>query len=400
MGGGAERCETRQTRDVHYLDHAATTPLRESAREAWLAAASIVGNPASTHTAGQTARRVLEDSREQLAAALDCEPIEVVFTSGGTESINLALKGLYAARARGANAIVLPDGEHHATLESVAALQRGGAVVVPAPINQYGQIETDAFAAALAIAAGRAGLATALVANNETGSINPVAEIAQLAAEGGVALHLDAVAAFGHIPVSFASLRGTAAPRSGLVAMSVAAHKLGGPVGIGALVVQRTAKLDPQIHGGAAQRTLRAGTQDIAGAAAFAAAATEAIAELAAEAERLTLLRDRLADGIRSTVPAAVIMGAPGYTLPGTVHALFPGAVNESMQFVLDTHQVAVSTGAACQAGAAEPSHVVLAAGRSEPEARSALRFTLGRTSTDADVDALLAHIADAYARS
>lgn len=385
---------------MHYLDHAATTPMRESAREAWLEAASLVGNPASTHQAGQAARRVLEDAREALAAALGCEPIEIIFASGGTEAINLALKGLYAARPRGASAIVLPDGEHHATLESVAALQKTGAEVIPVPINSFGQIETDAFAAALEIAAGRVGLATALVANNETGSINVAPELARLSAEAGVPLHFDAVAAFGHIPVNFAALRGTAAPRSGLVAMSVAGHKIGAPVGTGALVVQRTAKLDPQIHGGAAQRTLRAGTQDIAGAAAFAAAATEAVAELETEATRLDPLRDRLAAGIRSAVPEAVLMGAPGETLPGTVHMLFPGAVNESMQFVLDTHGLAVSTGAACQAGVAEPSHVVLATGRPESDARSALRFTLGRTSTEADVDAVLAHIADAYARS
>lgn len=343
---------------------------------------------------------MLEDAREQLAGALGCEPIEVVFTSGGTEAINLALKGLYSARSRGATAIILPDGEHHATLESVAALQRDGAEIIPVPVNGFGQIETDAFAAAIAIAAGRVGLATALVANNETGSINPARDLAQLCAEAGVPLHLDAVAAFGHIRVNFADLRGAALPRAGLVAMSVAGHKIGAPVGTGALVVQRTARLDPQIHGGAAQRTLRAGTQDVAGAAAFAAAATEALAERQAEAVRLGQLRDRLAEGIRAAVPEAVLMGAPGATLPGTVHMLFPGAVNESMQFVLDTHGLAVSTGAACQAGVAEPSHVVLATGRPESDARSALRFTLGYTSTAADVEAVLAHIADAYMRS
>jgi cysteine desulfurase len=230
--------------------------------------------------------------------------------------------------------------------------------------------------------------------------ISDSAALASAAADAGVPLHLDAVAAWGHEPLSFRALRGDAAPGAGLVAMSVAGHKLGAPVGIGALVVARTARISALLHGGAQQRGLRAGTQDVAGAAAFAVALELAEVERTAETARLTALRDRLISGIRSAVPQAELLGDPVDRLPGNAHVLFPGAVGESLLFLLDMAGVAASTGSACQAGVAEPSHVVMALGRSEQDARSVLRFTLGRTSTDADVDAVLAAIGDAYARA
>ncbi|MFE6994898.1 cysteine desulfurase family protein [Microbacterium sp. NPDC057659] len=379
-----------------YLDHAATAPLRAEARDAWLEASSVVGNASSTHGAGQEARRLLEESRERAAAVLGCDPIEVVFTSGGTESINTALHGLWSSRAPGTTAIVLPDGEHHATMDTVAALAAVGADVRAVALDAAGRIAGDAFSAALPAAA----LATALAANNEVGTINDSAALARAAADAGVPLHLDAVAAWGHVPLSFRSLRGDAAPGAGLVAMTVAGHKLGAPVGIGALVVARTARISALLHGGAQQRGLRAGTQDVAGAAAFAVALELAEEERLAESARLTVLRDRLISGIRAAVPQAELLGDPVDRLPGNAHVLFPGAVGESLLFLLDMAGVAASTGSACQAGVAEPSHVVMALGRSEQDARSVLRFTLGRTSTDADVDAVLAAIGDAYARA
>ncbi|MCS3842691.1 cysteine desulfurase family protein [Microbacterium sp. AK031] len=379
-----------------YLDHAATTPLRPEARDAWLAATDVVGNASSTHGAGQDARRLLEESRERIATVLGSDPIEVVLTSGGTESINTALHGLWAARAAEADAVVLPDGEHHASMDTVSVLAAEGALVRRVPLTESGRIEVEAFADALDGAA----LATALVANNEVGTINDAAALAGTAAVARIPLHLDAVSAFGHIPLSFHELRADAAPGVGLVAMSVAGHKIGAPVGVGALVVARTAKLTGLLHGGAQQRGLRAGTQDVAGAAAFAAALELAEAERDAEGERLSALRDRLIDGIRSAVPSATLLGDPIDRLPNNVHMLFPGAVGESLLFLLDVAGVAASTGSACQAGVAEPSHVVMAMGRSEQDARSVLRFTLGRTSTDADVDAVLAAIADAFARA
>jgi len=379
-----------------YLDHAATTPLRPAARQAWLEAADVVGNASSTHGAGQDARRLLEDSRERIAEVLGCDPIEVVLTSGGTESINTALHGLWESRATGADAVVLPDGEHHATMDTVAALASDGAIVRRVPLTETGRIAYDAFEAALPEAA----LATGLIANNEVGTINDATVLSSAAAHAGVPLHLDAVAALGHVRVSFRELRADAPAGVGLVAMSLAGHKVGAPVGVGALIVARTARMAPLLHGGAQQRGLRAGTQDVPGAAAFAAALVEAESEREEEAVRLSSLRDRLIAGIRSAVPSARLLGDDADRLPSNAHFLFPGAVGESLLFLLDVAGVAASTGSACQAGVAEPSHVVLAMGGTEQDARSVLRFTLGRTSTDDDVDAVLAAIADAYVRA
>ena len=380
----------------HYLDHAATTPLRPESRDAWLAATSVIGNASSTHGAGQDARRLLEESRERVAAVLQCDPIEVVLTSGGTESINTALRGLWAARPQGTSAIVLPDAEHHATVDTVAALARDGAEVRIVRVSDRARIDPDAFADALPGAA----LATALVANNEAGTINDAAALARAAGAAGTPLHLDAVAALGQVPVSFRGLRGEVPAGVGLVAMSVAGHKIGAPVGIGALVVARTARLSALLHGGAQQRGLRAGTQDVAGAAAFAVALEAAESERVGESLRLADLRDRLVSGILSRVPDAELLGEPVDRLPGNAHVLFPGAVGESLLFLLDVAGIAASTGSACQAGVAEPSHVVMAMGRTEQDARSVLRFTLGRTSTEDDVDAVLAVIADVCARA
>ncbi len=380
----------------HYLDHAATTPLRPEARDAWLEASQLVGNASSTHGAGQDARRLLEEARERSAAVLDCDPIEVVFTSGGTESINLALQGLWQARPANTDAIVMPDAEHHATMDTVEALVAAGAVLRAVPVYRTAAVDLDAFAAQLPGAA----LATALVANNEAGTINDAAALASSAAQTRVPLHLDAVAALGHLPLSFRALRGDAPDAVGLVAMSVAGHKIGAPVGVGALVTARSARLAALLRGGAQQRGLRAGTQDVAGAAAFATALEIAESERDTETARLMAMRDRLIDGILARVPQAELLGDYSRRLPGNAHVLFPGAVGESLLFLLDMAGIAASTGSACQAGVAEPSHVVMAMGRSEQDARSALRFTLGRTSTDADVDAVLASIAQAYLRA
>lgn len=381
-----------------YLDHAATAPLRPEARDAWLEATQVLGNASSIHGAGQAARRALEDARERLAVVLDCQPIEVVFTSGGTESINLALKGGWWARPGGRDAIVLPDGEHHATLDTVAWLQEHeGARVVPVPLDDAARIVPDALSAALD---DRVGLATALVANNETGTINDAAALSAVAARHGVALHLDAVAAFGHVPVAFRRWRAEATGPAGLVALSVSGHKIGAPVGTGALVVSREAALTAVTHGGGQQRALRAGTQDVAGATALAMAAELAEAEREDEARRLTALRDRAIAGIRARIPEAVLLGDPERRLPGSVHLHLPGAPGESLLYLLDLAGIAVSTGSACQAGVPEPSHVVMAMGYDERAARQVLRITLGRTTTDADVEALLAALPDAYRRA
>jgi cysteine desulfurase len=380
-----------------YLDHAATTPMRPQARTAWLAAAEVVGNASSIHGAGQAARRTLEEARERLAAALECDPIEVVFTSGGTESVNLALKGLWWARPESSDVVVLPDGEHHATVDTVQWLQAHETAQVEAvPLDGVGRIRIDRFAQALPSAA----LATALVANNEVGTLNDAQALARAAADAEVPLHLDAVGALGHVPVSFRRWRGDAPGSSGLAALSVSAHKIGGPVGVGAVVLSRQAAAVPLVHGGGQQRGLRSGTQDVPGAAAFAVAAELAVAERAAEAQRLARLRDRLIAEARASVPGVVLLGDASQRLPGNAHLLFPGAIGETLLFLLDQEGIAVSTGSACQAGVPEPSHVVQALGRTDAEARQVLRITLGRTSTDADVDGLLAALPAAVARA
>ncbi|MCL2515320.1 MAG: cysteine desulfurase [Microbacteriaceae bacterium] len=377
---------------VVYLDHAATTPMLPEAIDAYARAMGEVGNPSSIHAAGQAARRRLEEAREAIAETLGCDPIEVVFTSGGTEAINLALKGMFWASD--AARLVVAAGEHHATLDTVEWLvAHEGATVSWVGLSAEGVIDEDAWAAALAADAGPAALASALWVNNEVGAIEPVTALAASAAAAGVPFHLDAVAAYGHVPIDFRSL--------GAAALSVSAHKIGGPVGIGALVLSRTARVVALQHGGGQQRGVRSGTQDVAAAVSFAAAARASVAALEAERARLTGLRDRLIAGVRATVPAARLSGPEGAgRVASNAHFSFPGAQGDSLLFLLDAAGVAVSTGSACQAGIPEPSHVLLAMGRTPAEASSCLRITLGRTTTAADVDAFLAALPAAYERA
>ncbi|MDQ1582882.1 MAG: cysteine desulfurase [Microbacteriaceae bacterium] len=390
-----------------YLDHAATTPMLPEAIAAYAEAMSLVGNPASIHSQGQHARRMLEEARETVAASLGCDPIEIIFTSGGTEAINLAIKGLFWARNEGGALakprVLAPGGEHHATIDTLEWLERyEGAEIEWLPLDRWGRIRVDVVEEALARDPDSIALLTLIMANNEVGTIQPVAEVAALAARYGVPVHTDAVAAYGHLPIDFAGLRRESASASaGLLALSVSAHKIGGPVGIGALVLSRAATVVPLVHGGGQQRQVRSGTQDVAAAVSFAVAAQRATAELVFEAERIAALRDRVIAGVAAKVPEATLSGAPdAERLPSNAHFTFPGAQGDSLLFLLDAAGVSVSTGSACQAGIPEPSHVLIAMGRSEQEARGALRITLGRTTTDADVDALLAALPAAYAQA
>jgi cysteine desulfurase len=265
------------------------------------------------------------------------------------------------------------------------------------PVDDTGRIDLDALEHSIAADPSSVALVTLLAANNEVGTIQPVADVAALAAAHGIPVHVDAISAYGHVPIDFAALH-----RAGVSALSISAHKIGGPVGIGALVLSRQAKVVPLIHGGGQQRQVRSGTQDVAAAVSFAVAASAAIGNMPAENARLSALRDRLVDGVREAVPDAVLNGAaPGPDrLPGNAHFTFPGCEGDSLLFLLDVAGVSVSTGSACQAGIPEPSHVLRAMGRSEVEARGALRITLGHTSTEADVDALLAALPGAYAQA
>ncbi len=392
-----------------YLDHAATTPMRPEAIEALTAALAVVGNPASIHSAGQHAKRLLEESRERIAATLGADGIEIVFTGNGTEAVNLAVKGLWWSRQGGAHRprprILVPEGEHHATIDTVEWLAaHEGAIVEELPLDEVGRVRLDAVEAALEREPEAVALVTMLWANNEVGTIQPVEEVARLAARAGVPMHVDAVAAYGQLPIDVHAMRrATDAPRgAGLVALSVSAHKIGGPAGIGALVLDRSAALEPLIHGGGQQRRVRSGTQDVAAAASFAAAAVAVHARLDDDARRMSALRDRLIAGALAAVPEARLSGDddPAGRLPGNVHFSFPGCEGDSLLFLLDAAGVAVSTGSACQAGVPEPSHVLMAMGRSESDARGALRITIGHDSTDADVDAFLVALPGAYAQA
>ena len=380
-----------------YLDHAATTPMLPGAIAAFTEAMTVVGNPASIHSQGQLKKRMLEEARETVAASVGCDPIEVVFTAGGTESVNLGIKGLFWARAP-RRRILVPGGEHHATVDTVEWLERHeGAMIDWLPLDEHGRVDPAAVARAIAAHPEEIALVTLLAANNEVGTIQPVAEVAALAAAHGIPVHVDAVAAYGHVPIDFRTLR-----RGGVSAVSVSAHKIGGPVGIGALVLSRRATVEPLVHGGGQQRQVRSGTQDVAAAVAFAVAAAAAGVDLPRENARVALLRQAVVDGVLAAVPTAQLNGDPDPAchLPGTAHFSFPGCEGDSLLFLLDAAGVSVSTGSACQAGIPEPSHVLRAMGRTEVEARGALRITLGRTSTMADVAALLAALPAAHAQA
>ena len=380
-----------------YLDHAATTPISPEALAALTRELSRTGNPSSLHGSGRRARRSVEDAREAIATAAGAHPSEVIFTSGGTESDNLAVKGLFWSRSGedpSRRRILCSAVEHHAVLDTVEWLERHeGAQVTWLPVDGDGVVDLEVLAAELSHDPGSIALVTVMWANNEVGTIQPVHRIVELAHAAGVPVHSDAVQAFGSLPVNFKA--------SGLDAMSVSGHKIGGPVGVGALLLGRAVKLTPVQHGGGQERDVRSGTLDTASIAAFAAAAEAATAALAAEAARIGALRDRLIDGVFERVPEAVLRGAPGEgRLPGNAHFTFPGCEGDSLLFLLDLAGVESSTGSACTAGVPRPSHVLLAMGLDEETARGAQRFTLGHASTAADVDALFAALPGAYERA
>jgi cysteine desulfurase len=380
-----------------YLDHAATTPIAAEALAALTRELSRTGNPSSLHGSGRRARRSVEDARETLAAAAGAHPSEVIFTSGGTEADNLAVKGLYWSRLAEdprRRRILCSAVEHHAVLDTVEWLERHeGAEVGWLPVTKDGVLDLEALQAELQREPESTALVTVMWANNEVGSIQPVRRVVELAHAAGVPVHSDAVQAFGSVPVDFRD--------SGLDAMSISGHKIGGPVGVGALILGRSVKLTPVQHGGGQERDVRSGTLDTASIAAFAAAADTAAKNLDAEAARISGLRDRLIAGVRDTVPEAVLRGPEGEgRLPGNTHFTFPGCEGDSLLFLLDLAGVESSTGSACTAGVPRPSHVLLAMGLDEEAARGAQRFTLGHPSTDADVDALLAALPGAYTRA
>lgn len=370
-----------------YLDHAATTPMLEAALEAYVATAREVGNASSLHAAGRSARRRVEESRERVAAALGARPSEVVFTGGGTESDNLAVKGIFWARRAADPArrrVVVSSVDHHAVLDTVQWLARHeGARVHELAADETGRVRADDLRAVLDEHADEVALVTAMWANNEVGTLQPVPELAALAAAHQVPFHTDAVQAVGQVPVHFAD--------SGAAALTVSGHKLGGPAGVGALVLGRDVPCAPLLHGGGQERDVRSGTLDTAGIVAFAVAVETAVANQQEYAARVAALRDDLVARVRHAVPEAVYNGDPVDRLPNNAHFSFPGCEGDALLLLLDAQGIACSTGSACSAGVAQPSHVLLAMGADDDRARSSLRFSLGHDSTPADVDELVA---------
>jgi cysteine desulfurase len=369
-----------------YLDHAATTPMHPAAIEAMTAVLGTVGNASSLHTAGRAARRRMEESRELIAAKLDARPSEVIFTAGGTESDNLAVKGIYWAR-RDADPrhrrIVTTAVEHHAVLDSVNWLvEHEDAQVTWLPTAADGSVPSAALRDVLRRHDDVA-LVSVMWANNEVGTIMPIAELGATAAGFDVPMHSDAVQAVGQLPVSFTA--------STLSAMSVAAHKFGGPPGVGALLLRRDVGCVPLSHGGGQERDIRSGTPDVAGAVGMATAVQLAVDGLEANSARLRELRDRLVEGVLAGIDDVSFNGARDpLRLPGNAHFTFRGCEGDSLLMLLDANGIECSTGSACTAGVAQPSHVLIAMGADSASARGSLRLSLGHTSVDADVDAVL----------
>ncbi|HEV7361486.1 MAG TPA: cysteine desulfurase family protein [Mycobacterium sp.] len=368
-----------------YLDHAATTPMHPVAIEAMTAVLGTVGNASSLHTSGRAARRRIEESRELIADKLGARPSEVIFTAGGTESDNLAVKGIYRAR-RDADPshrrIITSAVEHHAVLDSVDWLvEHEGAQVTWLPTAADGSVSADALRDALR-GHDDVALVSVMWANNEVGTVMPIAELAAVAAEFGVPMHSDAIQAVGQLPVDFTA--------SGLSAMSVAAHKFGGPPAVGALLLRRDVTCVPLLHGGGQERDIRSGTPDVAGAVGMASAVRLAVDGLEANTARLRALRDRLVEGVLAAIDDVRFNGSRESRLPGNAHFTFRGCEGDSLLMLLDANGIECSTGSACTAGVPQASHVLIAMGDDPATARGSLRLSLGHTSVDADVDALL----------
>ncbi|GAA4514205.1 cysteine desulfurase family protein [Brevibacterium yomogidense] len=400
-----------------YFDYAATSPLHDEVLAAYTDELRRVGNASSLHAEGQSARMRMEAARGRIARAVGAEPAEVVLTSGGTEADNLALKGIHAARnAQGVSRprVLVSTIEHHAVLEPAEHLESLGVDVVWLPVDRQGKLDVQAFRDAVDEDPSAVSVISVMLANNEIGTVQPLEDVVAHARAHGIPVHTDAVQALGQIPLDFRAL--------GVDAMSLSAHKVGGPVGVGALVLGRHLAPVPILHGGGQERSVRSGTLDVAGATAFAAAAELAASHITdGTAARMADLRDRLAGGIRSRIPDAILTGAGGTEtddpdgehtgtehtgtdragrLPGNLHVVFPGCEGDSLLFLLDASGFATSTGSACQAGVSRPSHVLLACGFDEDQARSTQRFSLGPDTTVEQIDALLDVLPDIVTRS
>ena len=381
------------TKRTVYLDNAATTPVRPEVLEAMLPylGSDAFGNPSSAHRFGRAARAGVENAKRQVAEAVGAEPNQVVFTSGGTEADNLAIIGAaLAAKDRGGPfRVAVSATEHKAALAAAHAVKHLGGDEVILPVTASGIVEEAALDAAL-----KGGLAVVSVmwVNNEVGTVQPVTDVAALAVANGIPFHTDAIQAVGQIPVDFAA--------SGASALTITGHKLGGPVGVGGLLLGREVSCTPLLHGGGQERDVRSGTLDVPGIAAFAAAVEISVKGQPEYAARVSALRDDLVTRVREVVPDAIYNGDRESRLPGNAHFSFPGCEGDALLLQLDAQGIACSTGSACSAGVAQPSHVLLAMGADDAVARSSLRLTLGHTSTAAEIDELIAALPAAAERA
>lgn len=363
-----------------YLDHAATTPMNPRAVEAMSLALSQVGNPSSLHTDGRAARRTVEDARDLLALNLGCQANEIIFTGSGTEANNIAIKGIYWQRnVELRRPIIIASAiEHQAILEPAHWLAaHDGAEIILIPVNQVGVIDLDFLSKVIAERGDEIALISVMHSNNETGTVQPLAEVIALA--GDIPVHSDAVQSWGKIGLSFKEL--------GLFALSLSGHKVGGPIGIGALVLRRGIDIPALIHGGGQEREIRSGTVNTPSIVALAAA----IANSNYSADQVRSLREDFEKSLLQLIPEAIINGATAERLPGISSVTIPSAANETLLLLLDGAQVSCSTGAACTAGVHRPSHVLEAMGIAPAAVMSTLRFSFGATSTEDDVAAVIA---------
>ncbi|TRZ73513.1 MAG: cysteine desulfurase [Streptomycetaceae bacterium] len=370
-----------------YLDHAATTPMVDVAINAMVTQLSELGNPSSLHSHGRATRKTLEDAREVIAKEVDCLPTEVIFTASGTEANNIALKGLYwAGRADGKKLVVISAIEHHAILDPAHwLLTHEGAEVIHLPVTPDGVIDLVFFKKLIDDRGPEIAVLSIMHANNETGVIQPIAEVVRIA--GQIPVHIDAVQSFKKTPLSFSAL--------GVIAMTLSAHKIGGPLGIGALILRRTVEIPSLLHGGGQEREIRSGTLNAPSIIGFAAAASSAHYPV----REITDLRDRFILGVHEVLPDAIVNGVRADRLPGIVNVTFPRTQSDTLLLLMDGAGVSCSTGSACSAGVHEASHVLLAMGHTEVTAQSSLRFSFGATSTPADCDFVLSVLPGVIAR-
>ena len=380
---------------VAYLDNAATTAMLPEALEVLNRESAVVGNASSLHGAGRRARKVVEESRERIAAAVGAKPQEIIFTASGTEANNLAVKGLYWMRQKShsdKNAVLTSPIEHHAILDPLEWLERDENVeLLFTSVDDLGVIRTDSAARLLEERHSEISFATIMHSNNETGALQAVSDIATQVTEYQIPIHTDAVQSFGKVPLDFHKL--------GVDAMTISAHKIGGPLGVAALVAKKNLELTPLLHGGGQERDVRSGTLHTPSIAAFAVAAELSQQRLLENEVRIRSLRERLIRGITTTVTDVRVNGG-SETLPGIAHFTFAGAEGDALLLLLDAQGVQCSTGSACSAGIAQPSHVLLAMGMAPKIARSSIRFSIGVTTTEAEIDRAISVIGEVVTRA